>query len=172
MFCIQGMLSPSFRNMSKNFWCGYCSQLYWLYCTKPRNEHRYRKYELSSCRNLHRIFPRFFLCRKTVAMDNTRSIVGCLQHFSEKSQVSLTAVELRFYPLHGAVLKLTEAAHRRCILTKIIVASHVHKLNEENSEYWSCQMHGEDDIRIRKLQAINWSIIKDVFLFLKQCWVE
>lgn len=62
---------------------------------------------------------------KTYAEDGVQSAIGCLQIFSDKSQTSLKAGSLVFYPLHVTLLNFTEEWRRAHITSGRTITSYL-----------------------------------------------
>lgn len=65
--------------------------------------------------------------------DNTDSSIGCLQHFSNTSHVSMSADSLMFYPLHITLLNFSEETRKRHISSAATVCANF-PLNFECAE--------------------------------------
>lgn len=65
------------------------------------------------------------ICWKNLEMDGERSCIHGLQIFSDKSQISLSAGSLFFYPVHVTYITFMEDGRRKHISSENTVAAYL-----------------------------------------------
>lgn len=62
------------------------------------------------------------ISRNQISDKGEQSVIGCPQLFSDKYQISLSAVAAQFHPLHATLMSFSENARRHILRRTTIVA--------------------------------------------------